>query len=82
MFILHEYVIFQNLQKTSSKLTGLGHEMVLSEPNVAQKQYMLYLALMLFDILRISRKKLFSQQRFLILKFIMNPAYKLFVWCS
>ena len=81
MFIIHEYVIFQNLQKISSKLTGVGLDRVLREPNVAQKQYMLYLALILFDILRISRKRNFSQQRFSIFKFIMNPTYQLFVRC-
>ena len=82
MFIIHEYVIFQNLQKISSKLTGVGLDRVLREPNVAQKQYMLYLALILFDILRISRKRNFSQQISLILKFIINPTYELFVSCS
>ena len=35
---------------------GVGLENILSKPDVAQKYFMLYLTLILFDILRVSRK--------------------------
>ena len=52
-----------------------------TEPNVAQKWFMLYLALILFDFFRISIERYFPAE-ILILKFIMNPTYELFAWCS
>ena len=37
LYILRVYYLFQSFQKTPSKLTGVGIERVLSEPNVTQK---------------------------------------------
>ena len=39
VFFTRVYYIFQNLQGNSSKLTRVGLERVLSEPNAAQKIY-------------------------------------------
>ena len=73
MFIMYEYIIYSKICRTLNR----NWKGWVSQ-NVVQKWYMLYLVLIFFDVLRISKKRIFFQQTFLIVKFIMNTTYELF----